>query len=425
MELEPLTLIGERSIAGYPATVFGMEQEDRFFHSALIGRTGMGKSGLLQTLAVQDFQREGVGVCVIDPHGDLVEELVHHIPPWRSDDVVYFDATDFENPVALDLLRTESEEDGHLVVSAVVSALKHVWGDFSWGPRLEYILAMALSVVVGRRDTSLLGVLRLLSDEKYRELMVRGVKDPVVRAFWQHEFGNYSKRFRVEAISPLQNKLGRLLLSAPLRNILGQTRGRWSVEHVVSNHGILLVNLSRGELGEDKSSLLGALFVAQLQLAAMRRAAVPEGERRPFHLLVDEFPSLASDSFADMLSELRKFKMSVTLSAQFLAQARPRVRSSILGNCGSLFCFGCGVEDAEILAPYFDPYPASELVDLSPYQVFVRMMREGELRAPFKGQTLPPLRNDFGRAELLKKLSRERFSTPRAVVEDKIERWLG
>lgn len=420
MELRHDTVIGERSIAGYPPVPFGVASNDRQYHCALLGRTGMGKSALLHTMAVQDIAA-GAGVAVLDPHGDLVEELLNHIPSHRSDDLVYFNAADFENPVGLNILRSSGSEP-HLVVSAIVSAFKHIWGD-SWGPRLEYILAMALSATVGREDCSLLAVFRLLTDDKYRARIVVGIADPVVRRFWLEEFEGYDRRFRSEAIAPILNKLGRVLMAAPLRNILGQISPKLDIDFMVNNRRIFLANLSRGELGEDKSSLLGALLISQFQLAAMRRAALPSSERIEFFLYVDEFPTFASDSFAEILSELRKYRLSLTLAAQYLEQIRPNVRSAILGNAGTMICFAVGPSDAEILEPFFDPWPAQELIDLAPHEMFVSSSSGGGGTA-VRGRTLPPLENRHDRRETLVRLSRERFSQPRNIIEEKIERWL-
>ena len=380
----------------------------------------MGKSALIKRMAAQDIAA-GEGVAVLDPHGDLVEELLEHIPPSRRDDVVYFNAADLEYPVGLNILRAPG--DAHLIVSAIVSAFKHIWGD-SWGPRMEYIFAMALSAIVGREDASLLGVYRMLSDSRYRDRMTAGVADPVVRKFWLEEFEEYNDRFRSEAIAPILNKLGRVLMTAPLRNILGQISPKLDVDFYVNNRRIFLANLSRGELGEDKSSLLGSLLISQFQLAAMRRAAMPEHERRTFFLHVDEFPTFASDAFAEILSELRKYKLSLTIAAQYLDAIRPSVRSAILGNAGTMISFAVGPTDAEILESYFDSGPARELVELDPYEILVSSS-SGGARAAWSGRTLPPADAIYGGREKLVKLSRDKYSQPRDVLEQKIESWLG
>ena len=421
MEPNRSTFIGERSIAGYPPTPFGVASDARRYHCILLGRTGMGKSTLIKRMAAQDIAA-GEGVAVLDPHGDLVEELLEHIPPHRSDDVVYFNLADFEHPVGLNILSGEGSEP-HLMVSAVVSAFKHIWGD-SWGPRMEYIFAMALSAIAGREDSSLLGVHRLLADDRYREHITASVTDPVVRKFWQEEFEGYNDRFRSEAVAPIQNKLGRVLMAAPLRNVLGQVAPKLDIDFVVNNRRIFLANLSRGELGEDKSSLIGALLVSQFQLAAMRRAALPERDRTDFFLHVDEFPTFASDAFVEILSELRKYKISMTIAAQYLESVRPTVRAAMLGNAGTMISFSVGPTDAEILEPYFDPRLARELVELGPHEIFVSSS-SGEVRASVSGRTLPPSEPTYGRRDALVRLSREKYSQPRSLVEEKIERWLG
>jgi hypothetical protein len=290
---------------------FGFSQRDRRNHLYIIGKTGVGKTTVLRNLIAQDLAA-GMGVGLIDPHGDLAEEALDLVPRSRTEDVVYFNPADAKFPIGLNVLRSLPREHGHLVASGVVAALKNVWSD-SWGPRLEYILYAAVAALTECENTTLLGVQRMLTDKIYRLWVVRQVKDPLVRSFWTREFPGYGPRLQAEAVAPILNKVGQLFMSPPIRNVLGQVRSRIDARFMMDNRRIFIANLAKGRLGEDKSHLLGALLVHQFQLAAMSRANIPEASRTDFNLVVDEFQNFASDSFAGVLSEARKFRLCLTL----------------------------------------------------------------------------------------------------------------
>ncbi|GFO82750.1 MAG: hypothetical protein A49_23770 [Methyloceanibacter sp.] len=332
-------------------TPFGLSPVDRRQHVFVVGKSGTGKTTLLRNLILQDIVA-GRGVGVIDPHGDLAVDLLDHIPPGRTDDVVYFNPADQDYPIGLNLLGRVPNEIRHLVASGVVGAMKSIWRD-SWGPRLEYLLYAAAAALLECENVSLLGVQRMFVDERYRAWVVKQVQDPVVRSFWFDEFAGYDRRFLVEAVAPIQNKIGRLLMAPPIRNILGQVRSKIDARFMMDDRRILIANLAKGRLGEDKANLLGAVLVTQFQLAAMSRADMPEDERVDFTLFVDEFHNFLTDSFASILSEARKYRLSLVLAGQYLSQVPDVIQESVFGNVGTMISFRVGEADAAVLAREF------------------------------------------------------------------------
>jgi energy-coupling factor transporter ATP-binding protein EcfA2 len=414
--------IGKRETWGN-AQPFGLFRADRRQHTYIIGKTGSGKSTLLRNLILQDIEA-GEGVGLIDPHGDLALDLLEHIPPSRTDHVVYFDPSDLDFPIGLNLLCEVPADRRHLVVSGVIGAMKSVWRE-SWGPRLEYILAAALSALTECQNVSLLGVQRMLVDERYRQWVLRQVRDPVVRQFWLEEFAGYDARLRAEAIAPIQNKLGALLLASPLRNILGQVRSGIDARFIMDNRRIFIANLSKGKLGADKANLLGAILVTQFQLAALARADLPEDQRIDFFLAIDEFHNFSTDSFASILSEARKYRLSMLLAHQYIEQLTDEVRDAIFGNVGSLISFRVSETNAEVLYREFGrTYLPTTLSSLGNYEICAKLLAGGQHNDPFLGVTLPPGGTRHGRAANLVERSRERYAASRAVVEDRIRRWM-
>lgn len=416
-------ILGVRNEYGREWNPFSLSFADRRQHLYVIGKSGTGKTTLLRNLILQDIEA-GRGVAVIDPHGDLALDILDHIPSRRCEDVAYFDPSDAENPVGLNLVAHVPPEKRHLVASGIVEAFKGIWSS-SWGPRLEYVLHAAIAAVLDCENVSLLAVQRMLSDARYRAWIVKQVKDPVVRGFWENEFERYEPRFLQEVIAPIQNKIGRVLMSPHLRNILGQVKSRIDARFMMDRGRIFIANLSKGKLGAESANLLGALLVAQFQTAAMSRAEVPEAERRPFLLYVDEFQSFTSDSFATALSEVRKYGLGLVLSHQFTAQLRPGILDAVFGNVGSLIAFRVGQADAKTLEViYGEGHAAPHLTSLSNGEVFARLLRDGRDAPPFIGRTYPPFGTRYGRSEKIIRRSRERYSTKRGIVGRKIERWL-
>jgi type IV secretory pathway TraG/TraD family ATPase VirD4 len=404
-------------------TPFGIAQADRRNHLYFLGKTGVGKTTALRNLIAQDIDA-GLGVGVIDPHGDLAEELLNVIPPWRTEDVVYFNPADRDFPVGLNVLHSFPEGQSHLAASGIVAALKNIWSS-SWGARLEYFLYATVAALVECENTTLLGVQRMLTDKHYRRWVVKQVKDPMVRSFWQNEFDSYNSQFVAEAVSPILNKVGQLFMSPLLRNVLGQVRSKIDCRFMMDNRRIFIANLSKGKLGEDKSHLLGALLVHQFQLAALSRADVPEHERNDFNLVVDEFQNFASDSFAGILSEARKYRLCLTLSHQFMNQLPEKTRDAVLGNVGAIVSFRVGSLDAKILEREFGgAYTANQFTELGNHEVCVKMLAHGEHQEPFRGKTWLPLELHYGRRETIIRRSREKYGTKRNIIEGKIKRWI-
>jgi len=415
--------IGEREGWG-ESRRFGISAKDERQHLYIIGKTGSGKTTLLRNLILQHIAL-GHGVGVIDPHGDLAEELLNHIPPKRADHLVYFNPGDLEFPIGLNVIGNVAPDDRHLVSSGIVSAFKGIWRD-SWGPRLEYILYNAVSALLDCRNATLLGVNRLLTDDAYRAKVVRQIKDPFIRAFWAEEYENYDERFKREAIAPIQNKIGQFLLNPVVRNILGQVKAKVNIRFMMDNSRLFIANLSKGQLGNDKANLLGSLLVTQFQLGAMARSNQPEDKRRDFYLFIDEFQNFSTDAFASILAEARKYRLCLTLSHQYIEQLSPPVRQAVFGNVGTLIAFRIGYADAEVMEKEFGKtFTASALADLEQYEAVVKLLEDGTNLEPFRAKMFAPLENRIGRRDRLVALSRHRFATPRAVIEDKLKRWMG
>lgn len=418
---DDLSVIGVRRAAVVP-TPFGLSQSDRRGHLYVVGKTGTGKSTLLQNLIVQDIEA-GRGLALLDPHGDLAEEILNYVPPWRDRHVVYFDPADLSHPIGLNLLEAVPPDQRAVIASGIVAAFRHIWGE-SWGPRLEYILFNTISALLDLPQASLLGVQKMLVDDRYRGFVTDRVKDPVVRRFWKHEFAAYDRRFMVEALSPIQNKVGQLFGSPALRNILGQSRSTISLRYMMDNQRLLIANLSKGRLGETHAALLGALLVTEIQRAALARADSPASARTDFALYIDEFQNFLSDSVASLLSEIRKYGITLTLANQFTAQLAPPIRQAVLGNVGSLICFRVGAEDAAHLCEELHPFTAESLGDLSRYEACCRLMKNGHPDEPTTIKTLPPFGTRHGRRAHVVEQSRRRFGRPRTTVEQRLTRYL-
>lgn len=406
--------------------VFGIKMDDRRRHMYVIGKTGMGKTNLLENLVIQDIQK-GHGVAFIDPHGDTAEKLIKAIPANRINDVIYFNPADQDFPIAFNVMEKVGPEYRHLVASGLVGVFKKIWAD-SWGPRLEYILRNAILALLEYPGSTLLGVTRILVDKSYRERVVEKVTDPVVKSFWVDEFSKWNDRVLQEVISPIQNKVGQFLSSSLIRNIVGQTVSSFDVRKAMDERKILIMNLSKGRIGEDNSALLGAMMITKIQLAAMGRVDMPEEERADFYLYVDEFQNFATESFANILSEARKYHLSLILANQYVTQIDEKVRDAIFGNAGTILSFRVGATDAEFLEKEFDPvFLMNDIVNLPKYHIYLKLMIDGIAGDAFSAVSLPPIRLDQteANAEKVINVSRERYASDKDEVEDKIRRWSG
>jgi hypothetical protein len=403
---------------------FGISVAERRHHAYIVGKTGTGKSTLLAQIARQDIEA-GRGFALLDPHGDLARHVLSLVPPERFHDVIYFDPADREFPIGFNPLLMSSPKDRLLLGSHLISVLKKLNQEF-WGPRLEHILRNALLALTDTPTPSLLSVHKLLTDREYRqEQILPFVRDPVVRAFFTFEFERLDPRFRAEAISPILNKIGSFISSPLVRNIIGQPRGI-NLRELMDSGRILIANLSSGSIGEDTSALFGSLLVAGFQLAATSRADLPEEQRSDFSLLVDEFHSFASDSFASILSEARKYCLSLFLSNQYLDQLPPQILQAVLGNVGTLVAFRVGHPDAlrltKELSPVFD---LEDLLNLPDFHFCVRQKRESEVLPAFSARTVPSPQPASNTQPLID-LSREQWASNRASVEMEIaDGWEG
>jgi len=403
---------------------FGIKDEDRRRHIYLVGKTGTGKTTLFKNMIIQDMEG-GKGVGVLDPHGDLIEELLDFVPDERVEDVVLVDPADAERPVSINMLECPDPSQKNLMASGLVTAVKKHF-EYSWGPRLEYLLNNAILTLLEVPRTTMLGITRLLLDKNYQKYIVYKIKDPVLKDFWETEFkqmmGNVA--FHTEAIQPIQNKIGRFLAASTIRNILGQARSTVRFGQIMDEGKILFVNLSKGKIGEDNANLLGSLIISRLNFMAMQRVRIPEEKRRDFYLYADEFQNFASGSFASILSEARKYHLCLNLTHQYTAQLPEEMQDAIFGNVGTIISFALGAPDAKVLAPEFAPvFDENDLITLDKYNIYLKLMIDGMTSRPFSAVTLPPPTERTGNAQKVVELSRQKYGRPVEEVEARIRRW--
>ena len=395
---------------------FGLKRRDRGRHVYIIGQTGAGKSMLLQLITLSDVYHNE-GFAVIDPHGDYATDIMKYIPEHRLKDVVYFDATDRENPMAFNPMEVVDENLKNHIASELVGVLKRMFEN-SWGPRLEYILRYTALALLDYPGATMLDITRMLVEKDFRKKVIREIKDPVVRNFWLVEFASWNEKFASEAVAPVLNKVGAFVANPLVRNIIGQKKSAFNIREIMDEGKILLVNLSRGQVGEDNSAILGALMVTKIQLAAMSRADMDLADRRPFYLYVDEFQNFATDSFAVILSEARKYGLNLTVANQYVSQMPEVVRDAVFGNVGTMISFRVGPGDAVVLGKYFEPvFEPADLTILNNQNIFASMIVNGEKAPPFSAKTLrmPDPENDLT-AQIIRE-SQERYASSRAEVE--------
>jgi hypothetical protein len=389
-------------------TIFGIKTEDRRKHVYIIGKTGVGKTTLIANMAIDDIRKDR-GVGIIDPHGDLSETILDFIPKKRMNDVVYLEPFDTERPFSLNVLEIKNKQQKDLVASGIVSIFYKLYKD-SWGPRLEYILRNVILTLLETPGATLVDILALLSNPDYRKKVVRELTDPVLKNFWEKEFAKMPDRLKAEAISPIQNKVGQFVTSKMIRNIIGRTKSSIDLEQIMNEGKILILNLSQGKLGEDNTALLGAMLITQIQLAAMNRSFIKETDRKDFFLYVDEFQNFATQSFIKILSEARKYRLSLTLANQYIEQLDEEVTRAIFGNVGTLMSFVVGARDAYVLTrEYAEIYTENDLVSLGKYEAVLKLSIDGMTSAPFPVTTLPlpAMKND--NKENIIKLSKEKY----------------
>jgi len=390
-------------------TIFGIKDIDRRRHIWTIGKTGTGKSTLIANMAIDDIKK-GRGLAVIDPHGDLCEIILNYIPKNRIGDVVYFNPADKDYPIVINPLEVTNKEEAELVVSGIVSIFNKIFG-FSWGPRLEYILRTSLLTLSDVPNTTLKDIPLILTNQNYRNQIVTRITDPILKSFWVDEFDKMPPNLQKEAISPILNKVGQFVTSPLIRTVIGSPKSSIQLDDIMNHGKILLANLSQGRLGEDNAALLGAMLITKLQLAAMHRVDMPEEQRRDFYLYVDEFQNFATGSFIKIMSEARKYRLDIMLANQYLAQIPEEVQKAILGNAGTIVSFAVGASDGEILFKEFgEVFSQNDLVNLSNYQVAIKMTVDGLTTRPYLAHTLPlPISSNQNREKVIR-ISRENWS---------------
>jgi len=419
---ERITYFAQTDARGKNAR-FGIKAKDRSKHMYVIGKTGMGKSTLLENMAIQDIQN-GEGLAFIDPHGSTAEKLLDYIPEERMKDVLYFAPFDMEYPVAFNVMEDVGYDKRHLVVSGLMSAFKKIWVD-AWSGRMEYILSNTLLALLEYPDSTLLDVNRMYTNKTFRKKVVDNIKDPLVRAFWVDEFAMYTDRYTQEATPAIQNKVGQFTSNPIIRNIIGQPKSTFDLREMMDNKKIFIANLSKGRVGETNADLLGSMLTTKIYLAAMSRADLSAQQMLKLpnsYFYVDEFQSIANDSFADILSEARKYKLNLIIAHQYIEQMEENVRNAVFGNVGTTVTFRVGPFDAEVLETVFSPkFLAEDLVNLSFAQIYLTLMIDGVGSRPFSATTLPPIEPPrLSYRDQIMASSREKFARPRDIVEKEV-----
>ncbi|MFA5084012.1 MAG: type IV secretion system DNA-binding domain-containing protein [Candidatus Paceibacterota bacterium] len=399
---------------------FGIKTDDRRRHMYVIGKTGVGKTEMLETMALADI-KAGRGIGIIDPHGEFAEKILELVPESRMDDVIYFNPADINYPVAFNPLELTNPEFSHLVASGIMSVFKKIWPDV-WSARMEYILNNSLLALLEYPGSTLLGIMHLLSDRDYRKKVVENLRDPVIKSFWTDEFARYTQRLETEAVAAIQNKVGQFVSNPLIRNIIGQPHSTIDIRKIMDEGKIFIANLSKGKIGEDNSRLLGSLMITKIQLAAMSRSDIAESKRKDFYLYVDEFQNFATESFANILSEARKYRLNLILAHQYIAQLDETVEEAIFGNIGTFVVFRVGAEDAETLEKEFEPeFMANDLVNLPKFNIYTKLMIDGIASKAFSAETLPLEKapaDNF--RDVIIENCRHRYSVTKEIIEGKI-----
>jgi CxxC-x17-CxxC domain-containing protein len=410
--------------------LFGIKRKDRRQHVYILGKSGTGKSVLMFNMITQNIQN-GEGVCMVDPHGENVEAILSSIPTHRMKDVIYFNPADTDFHIGFNVLELIDPQYKHLVASGLMGIFTKIWAN-AWSARMEYILNNCILALLDTPGTTLLGIPRMLVDKDYRQKIISNLKDPVIKAFWVHEYEAWQDKFRNEAIAPIQNKVGQFLSTSIIRNVVGQSKSTINIFDIMNEGKIFLVNVSKGRIGEDNSALLGGMIITKIQLAAMERVRIPEESRKDFYLYVDEFQNFVTDAFAGILSEARKYRLNLTVAHQYTAQLisdkSSAVRDAVFGNVGTMIVFRVGADDADFLEKEFDPeFTPGDLVNLPNYKIYLKLMIDGVTSRPFSAKTLPPMA-ESGNVKIEEEViesSRRLYCRPKAEIEREINNWSG
>ncbi len=426
---QDLPRAGEKDVSAFGLTnfhnsflPFGISRSDRRRHLYAVGKSGSGKSKLLELLINEDIQT-GQGLAVLDPHGDLVDAILRYIPEHRIKDVILFDPADTEYPIAFNPLERVDEAYKMQLTIGFIDIFKKLFGG-NWTYRLEHVLRYTTLALLDSPNTTVLSILKMLTDKNYRQKIVSRIQDSVVKSFWVSEFAAWSEKFDAEAITPLLNKVGQFVATNMIRNIVGQPITKFQIRDIMDNQKILLMKVSKGLLGEENSSLIGSMIITKLYQAAMMRADMREDDRKDFYFYVDEFQNFATDTFAEILSEARKYRLNLTIAHQYMGQLSPTVRKTVFGNVGSMISFRVGAEDADILAGEYNPiFKQRDIINLGVREFYLKMSVNGELREAFSGRTLdaPTITRDYT-PEIIA-WSRSQYCAPKATVTEELLKW--
>ncbi len=426
---QDLPKVDEKDVSGFGLTnyhnnfvPFGIRRSDRRRHLYTVGKSGAGKSKLLELLIYEDL-KNGEGIAVLDPHGDLVDAILRYIPEHRINDVILIDPGDIEFPIAFNPLEKVDEAFKMQVTLGFLQIFKKLFGN-NWSDRLEHVLRYTTLALLDSPNTTVLSILKMLTDKNYRQKIVARIQDSVVKNFWVAEFAAWSEKFDAEAITPLLNKVGQFVATNMIRNMVGQPKTKFDIREIMDKKKILLMKVSKGLLGEENSSLIGSMFITKLYQAAMSRADTAEDKRTDFYFYVDEFQIFATDTFAEILSEARKYKLNMTLAHQYMGQLSDVVRKTVFGNVGSIINFRVGAEDAVILAKEYTPvFKERDIINLGVREFYIKMSVNGELREAFSGRTLdaPKVEHDFSKQIIA--ASRAKYCLPRKDVEEEMKKW--
>lgn len=401
---------------------FGISREDRRRHLYLVGKSGSGKSKLLELLIIDDIIN-GEGVAVLDPHGDLVDAVLRYIPQERKNDVILFDPSDTDFPIAFNPLEQVDDDYKMQLTIGIIDIFKKLFGT-NWSDRLEHVLRYTILALLDSPNTTVLSILKMLTDKNYRQKIVARINDNVVKSFWVSEFAAWSEKYDADAITPLLNKVGQFVATNMVRNVVGQPETQFEIKDVMDNKKILLMKVSKGLLGEENSSLIGSMIITKIYQAAMARANIKEEERTNFYFYVDEFQNFATDTFYEIMSEARKYHLNLTIAHQYMGQLSSKIRQTVFGNVGSMISFRVGADDAAVLEKEFEPiFKERDIINLGVREFYIKMSVNGEIREPFSGRTIdvPPVTNDL--SEEIKNISRKRYCKPKVQVEDLLKKW--
>ncbi len=402
---------------------FGVRIDDRFRHIYVVGKTEMGKTAMMMNMAIQDIQN-GHGIGFVDPHGETAEKLLDFIPSHRINEAVYFNLADMAYPISLNVVEKTDSKYFHLIASNINGIFKKIWPDI-WSSKIEYILNNCIFALLEYPNSTLLGINRMLADSDYRKKIADKVSDPLVRTFWVQEYPKYVQKYETEAIAAIQNKFGQLVSASLIRNTIGQLKSSISIREIIDKEKILIVNLSKEEIGEEKAYFLGGLLITKLQIDVLSKTDSSEEQRKKFFLYIDEFQNFATERFADILTEAKKFRIGLVLGHQYLAQVDNKIKEAIFENIGTIIAFRVGAEDAQFLAREFIPeFDVDDLVNLAKYNIYLKLMINGMTSRPFSAETLPPIAPPKeSNKEKIIKLSREKYGGLSNIIEGKISRW--